>query len=54
MNSLTLAYLNNLVFTAEQVGTLRLLGEYRGKQALYFKQSPETLKNLQLVAKIES
>lgn len=54
MSSLTLSYLGNLNFTAEQVSTLRLLGEYRGKQALFFKQSPETLKSLRLVAKIES
>lgn len=54
MSSLTLEYIDSLIFTAEQVGILRLLGEYRGKQALFFKQSPETLKSLQLVAKIES
>jgi hypothetical protein len=54
MNSLTPEYLNSLIFTADQVSTLRLLGEYHGKQALFFKQSPETLKSLQLVAKIES
>jgi Fic family protein len=54
MNSLNLTYLDQLAFTAEQVSILRALGEYRGKQALFFKQSPETLKSLQLVAKIES
>lgn len=54
MNSLTPEYLDKLIFTADQVSTLRSLGEYRGKQALFFKQSPETLKSLQLVAKIES
>jgi len=53
MNSLNLEYLNKLNFSAEQISTLRALGEYRGKQALFFKQSPETLKSLQLVAKIE-
>lgn len=54
MSSLTLEYLDGLIFTAEQVSTLRALGEYRGKQALFFKQSPETLKTLRMVAKIES
>lgn len=54
MSSLDLEYLNILTFTAEQISTLRALGEYRGKQALFFKQSPEALKSLQLVAKIES
>jgi len=54
MNSLSLDYIDKLTFTAEQIGMLRALGEYRGKQALFFKQSPEALKGLQLVAKIES
>src|SRR3990167_10717704 len=54
MYSITTDYLENLTFTAEQISTLRSLGEYRGKQALFFKQSTEALKSLQLVAKIES
>ena len=54
MSSLTIEYLDKLIFTAEQISILRSLGEYRGKQALFFKQSPEALKSLQLVAKIES
>jgi Fic family protein len=54
MSSLDTEYLKHLTFTAEQISTLRSLGEYRGKQALFFKQSPEALKSLQLVAKIES
>jgi Fic family protein len=54
MSSLIPEYLDKLTFTAEQISTLRSLGEYRGKQALFFKQSPEALKSLQLVAKIES
>ena len=54
MNSLNLDYLDKLTFTVEQISSLRALGEYRGKQALFFKQSPEALKSLQLVAKIES
>ncbi|MBA2652263.1 MAG: Fic family protein [Tatlockia sp.] len=54
MSSLIPEYLDKLTFTAEQISILRSLGEYRGKQALFFKQSPEALKSLQLVAKIES
>lgn len=54
MNSLNSEYLDQLTFSAEQISTLRALGEYLGKQALFFKQSPEVLKSLQLVAKIES
>lgn len=54
MHSLTALYLNNLTFTAEQAAMLRSLGEYRGKQELFFKQSPETLKSLRFLAKVES
>jgi Fic family protein len=54
MGSFNTEYLDNLVFTSEQISTLRSLGEYRGKQALFFKQSPEALRSLQLIAKIES
>lgn len=54
MHSLAIDYLNKLTFNAEQMATWRTLGEYRGKQELFFKQSPETLKSLRLVAKIES
>ncbi len=54
MHSLKENYLNSLTFTTEQLSTLRAIGEYRGKQGLYFKQSPEILKGLQQVAIIES
>lgn len=54
MYSISAQYLSNLSFTAEQMKMLRLLGEYRGKQELFFKQSPEVLNNLLLLAKIES
>lgn len=54
MSSLDQTFLEKITFSAEQLGMLRALGEYRGKQTLFFKQSPETLKSLQLVAKIES
>jgi len=54
MKSLTTDYLNSLTFSASEATTLRALGEYRGKQELFCKQSPETLKSLLLLAKVES
>ena len=54
MSSLKPGYLEKLKFTSAQLSTLRELGEYRGKQALYFKQSPEALVSLQQAAKVES
>ena len=47
-------YINQLVFSSEELSTLRVIGEYQGKQTLYFKQSPEILRGLQQVATIES
>ena len=54
MHSLEYNYLNSLNFSSEQAATLRTIGEYQGKQALYSKQSPEALQRLQQVAAIES
>ncbi len=54
MTSLTKEYLQSLSFASEHVSTLRTIGEYQGKQELYFKQSPEILKGLQQVSIIES
>lgn len=54
MHSLTQKYLNQLLFSADSLTLLRTIGEYRGKQTLYFNQSPEILKGLQQVAIIES
>jgi Fic family protein len=54
MSSLKKAYLEALKFDSNQLATLRELGEYRGKQALYSKQSPEVLESLQDAARIES
>lgn len=54
MHSLSSLYLNSLAFNGDQVSTIRAIGEYRGKQALFFKQSPETLETLRMVSKIES
>ena len=33
---------------------LRLLGEYRGKQELFYQRAPETLNSLKLLAKVRS
>lgn len=54
MQSLSSAYLGRLRFNAQQLATLRALGEYRGKQLLYVAQSPEVLSDLRQVAVIES
>lgn len=54
MQSLQPDYLSSLRFDAQQLGTLRALGEYRGKQQLYVAQSPEVLSGLRQVAVIES
>ena len=54
MRSLTDSYLDALAFTAKQASTLRALGEYRGKQKLYQRQSPEMLNGLRALARIES
>lgn len=54
MHSLSEKYLQSLSFSADQLTILRKIGEYQGKQELYFRQSPEILKGLQQVAVIES
>lgn len=54
MHSLTPEYLEKLSFGAEQLATLRAVGEYRGKQTMYFHQAPEILRALREVAVIES
>jgi Fic family protein len=54
MKSLTLDYLESLTFTADDVATLRRLGEYRGRQELLTYQRPEVLADLRTRAVIES
>lgn len=54
MNSLTETYLKNLTLSTDEAAAMRTLGEYQGKQALYYKQSPETLESLKQAAVIES
>ena len=50
MHSLSPGYLAKLRFDAQQLATLRALGEYRGKQRLYVAQSPEVLNDLRQIA----
>ncbi len=54
MQSLSSVFINSLTFNGDQASIIRAIGEYRGKQALFFKQAPETLETLRMVAKIES
>lgn len=54
MHSLDIQFLNNLSFSEAQLSTLRAIGECRGRQELYVKQTPETLESLKQVAVIES
>jgi len=54
MQSLSPDYLARLRFDAQQLATLRALGEYRGKQQLFVAQSPEVLRDLRQVAVVES
>ena len=54
MWSLNPNYLDSLTYSAEQVSTLRRLGEYRGKQELFTRQRPEVLQSLRAAAVIES
>ena len=54
MHSLAPDYLDRLRFDAVQLASLRAIGEYRGKQALYCQQVPELLKTLRQTAAIES
>jgi Fic family protein len=54
MRSLLPAFLDRLTFTAEQLATLRQLGEAQGRQELFTRQLPEVLKTLRQVASVES
>jgi Fic family protein len=54
MPSLTPEFLARLRFNAGHAATLRAIGEYRGKQELFYRQAPEVLKGLREVAIIES
>jgi Fic family protein len=51
---LNLNYLKNITLTTIQGSTLKKIGEYQGKQALFARQTPEILESLKQVAQIES
>jgi Fic family protein len=54
LHSLTPEHLDRLRFDAQQAATLRAIGEYRGKQALFYAQAPEVLQGLREIAAVES
>jgi len=54
MKSLTPHFLADLRFDSAQLSTMRAVGEFRGRQELFFRQAPEVLRGLLEVAKIES
>ena len=54
MHSFAPDYLDKLRFDTTQLATLRAIGEYRGKQSLYYQQAPELLKSLRQTAVVES
>jgi len=54
MNTFEDKYLENLKFGAQSLSNLRALGEYKGKEQLYMRQSADTLDKLLESAIIES
>ncbi len=54
MHSLNIKYLERLSFSTDEASVLKKIGEYQGKQELFFRQTPEILNTLQQVAIVES
>jgi len=54
MRSLNLNYLNSIRLSAQQASSLKKIGEFQGKQALFARQTPELLESLKQIARIES
>lgn len=54
MRSVNLNFLNSIRLSPREARSLGALGEYRGKQALFARQTPEILESLRRVAQIES
>jgi len=54
MHSLGAHYLARVRLTTEQAASMRAVGEFQGKQALYYQQAPEMLKTLRESAVVES
>jgi len=54
MHSLSPTYLDALRFSASELKSVQALAEYRGKQELFARQTPQVLESLRQVAMIES
>jgi len=54
LHSLSRAFLEGLRFSATELKSIQALAEYRGKQELFARQSPQVLESLRRVAMIES
>lgn len=54
MHSLSPAFLDALRFSASDLKSIQALAEYRGKQVLFARQSPQVLESLRQIAMIES
>jgi len=54
VHSLDPAFLNAMRLSTEQGATLRRIGEHKGRQALFERQTPEVLDTLKQVALVES
>ena len=54
MRSLNLKFIENVRLNLAQASALKKIGEYKGMQALFARQTPEVLDSLRRVARIES
>lgn len=54
MHSLSPAFLDTLRFSTSDLKSIQALAEYRGKQTLFSRQSPQVLESLRQIAMIES
>jgi Fic family protein len=54
MHSMSRDFLDKLRFSASDLGSLQALAEFRGKQELFARQSPQALESLRRVAMVES
>jgi Fic family protein len=54
MRSLNLKFIENVRLSPSQASSLKKIGEYRGMQALFARQTPDVLDSLRRVARIES
>ena len=54
MHSVNIQFLNGLNLSPNQASSLKAIGEYKGRQDLYTRQTPEVLESLRQVAIVES